>query len=112
MILAKVLFQFAESFAQTAFTAGNIVVLKVGVSSGAAPAVFLTSQAYAEWVQELNPSNSNQVQQISISTKLSANSGAGCVQSGSATSEGDLVLSGDGRYITFAGYDAPVCTLS
>jgi hypothetical protein len=45
---------FHNSFSQTAFTAGDIVVMQIG-DGGINP---LTSKAYAQYVVELNPNGS------------------------------------------------------
>ena len=102
LIQSAMVFATLNTKAQTAFTAGDIVVLMVGDGHTAT----LTSIAYGEFVQELNTSGSL-VQVLSVP---STTAGARSVESGSASSDGDLVTSADGRFITFTGYDAPVNT--
>ncbi len=88
--------------AQSAFTPGNLVVLRYGDGLPA-----LTSAAATVSLVEYTPSGIL-VQTISVPStgtdKLTA--------SGSATSEGGLTLSGDGRYLSFIGYDAIAGTAS
>ena len=90
------------NFTHAQFTAGNITVLKIGNGSSAS----LTSISYAEYIAEYTPSGTL-VQTIAIPNTTA---GARSTESGSATSDGDLSLSGDGRYITFGGYDAAAGT--
>ena len=68
----------------------------------------LTSKAYAEYVVEVNP-NTSVVQNVVIPNSTA---GSRSVESGSASSDADLNTSGDGKLITFAGYDAAAGTAS
>ncbi|MFP5436165.1 MAG: beta strand repeat-containing protein [Bacteroidia bacterium] len=81
------------------FTAGNIVVLRAG--SGAAA---LSNAATPVYFSEYTTSGAATVT-IPVP---SATAGSRVVISGSATSEGQINLSGDGQYLTVTGYDAPV----
>lgn len=92
---------FAFSISNAAqFTPGNIVVYRVGdasaLSSACAP-VFLDEYTTAGVL----------VQSIALPTIVSGLN-LRCVASGTATSEGFLSLSNDGRYIIFGGYDTTV----
>lgn len=82
------------------FTPGNIVVYRIGdasaLSSACAP-VFLDEYTTAGFL----------VQSIALPTTVSGLN-LRCVASGTATSEGFLSLSNDGRYIIFGGYDTTV----
>ncbi len=100
LLLFVFIFLFFNSKAQ--FTAGNITVLKVGNGTSSP----LTSQSYAEYISEYSTAGTL-IQTISIPNTIA---GARVTESGSATSDGDLNLSGDGRYLTFAGYDAAAGT--
>ncbi|GAB3895569.1 hypothetical protein GCM10029964_075660 [Kibdelosporangium lantanae] len=81
------------------FSPGNVVVARVGTGdaalSGAATPVFL---------DEYTPSG-DLVQSVPLPT-AGAGANKRLTMSGSATSEGALVQSADGRYLTLAGYDA------
>lgn len=80
------------------FKAGNLVVLKVNGTTNAAQSITLL---------EFQP-DGTRVDSVVISSsgtdKLTV--------SGSATSEGALTLSNDGRFLTFVGYDANAGTAS
>ncbi len=81
------------------FTASNLVVLRVGdgasaLSSSAAP-VFLDEYTITGVL----------VQSVALPTAVSGSNHA-LTLSGSAGSEGSLVLSANGQYLSFAGYDA------
>ncbi len=81
------------------FSAGNVVVLRVGDGSGS-----LSSAAAPVFLDEYSPSGAL-VQSVPMPTTGSGDQRR-LVASGSATSEGALALSADGRYLTLAGYDA------
>lgn len=85
--------------------AGNIVVSRIGdgttaLSSAAAP-VFLDEYTAAGML----------VRTTALPTAV-AGPQRRLTLSGSASSEGALALSADGRYVTLAGYDAAVATAS
>ena len=86
-----------------AFNAGNIVVYRVGTGAAA-----LSSAATAVFLDEFTGSGTL-VQTIALPT---ADSGANQIltASGTATSEGMLTRSTDGRYLVLTGYDAAVGT--
>ncbi len=93
-----VLFFSANSFAQ--FTPGNIVVVRIGDGTG------LSSSACPVFLDEYTTSGTL-VQSFALPTALSG-SNKRLVNSGTASSEGSLTLSSDGRYLVLAGYDADV----
>lgn len=89
------------AFAQ--FTTGNIAVVRVGngtatLGSGAAATAILDHSKVS----------------ATFATGAALNNGAGVklTNSGSATSEGALALSADGKFLTLGGYDAAVGTAS
>ena len=91
--------------AATAFTQGNLVVYRVG--DGGTP---LSSNATPVFLDEYTPSGIL-VQSIPLPTSISGVNKR-LTGSGTATSEGELTRSVDGRYLTAAGYDAAVGTAS
>ena len=85
------------------FEAGHLVVVRVGdgrgeVNKGSAVAVFL---------DEVDPASGLVVRSIPLPTE-SHKSQRRLTLSLTATSEGQLAVSEDGRYLTLAGYDAPL----
>src|SRR5437016_14355127 len=86
-----------------AFSAGDLVVVRVGTGSAA-----LSSSATAAFLDEFTTLGGS-VQTIALPT-----SGSGANQiftlSGSATSEGFLTLSANAQYLTVGGYNNPVGT--
>jgi hypothetical protein len=95
---------FAAS-ATAQITPGNLVVVRVG--AGAAP---LSNASQAVFLDEYTPTGTL-VQTLPMPT---AASGANrpLTNSGTATSEGFLQLSADGRYLVSAGYGTPPGTAS
>jgi hypothetical protein len=91
----------AAAAGQTAFTPGNVVVLRVGTGNAA-----LGSTATAVFLHEISPTGTP-VQTVALGT---AAAGGGVTLSGSATSEGFLKRSVDGRFLTFGGYRADAGT--
>ncbi len=87
------------------FSPGNLVVLRVGTGAAA-----LNSAATPVFLDEYTPAGAL-VQTIALPI-----AGAGdqrrLTMSGSATSEGALALSADGRFLTMAGYDTDPGTAS
>ncbi len=87
------------------FTAGNIVVLEVG---DGATVNMTGGNSYKEQLVELPASGTAPVAAIST-VIIPSTTGSGrnhrSVESASATSDGDLNLSGNGLYLTFTGYD-------
>ena len=97
--------EILEGRALLAFTAGNIAVYRVGTGASA-----LTNAATATFIDEYSPTGTL----ISSTPMPTAVSGFNrrLTNSGTATSEGALSLSADGRYLTVAGYDAATGTAS
>src|ERR1043165_7760453 len=89
----------AAPLAPSPFTSGDVVVYRVGTGSGS-----LASGATAVFLDEYSPTGTS-VQSIALPTAASGSNRA-LTASGTATSEGELTLSTDGRYLTAAGYDA------
>jgi len=85
------------------FTAGNIVVYRVGTGAAA-----LTANATEAFLDEYTPAGAL-VQTIALPT---ADAGANQIltNSGSATTEGLMTRSSNGQFLVMAGYDAPVGT--
>jgi hypothetical protein len=88
------------------FAPGNLVVLRVGDGSAA-----LSNAATAVFLDEYATSGGAPVQTIAMPTSVNGNN-ARLTNSGSATSEGALARSADGKYLTLAGYDAALGTAS
>ncbi|HXI69509.1 MAG TPA: PEP-CTERM sorting domain-containing protein [Verrucomicrobiae bacterium] len=86
------------------FSIGDLVVLQVGDGSAA-----LSSAATAGFLKEFSTSGGAALQTISIPTTASGGQFASTF-GGSTTSEGQLLQSADGQYLTFAGYNAAVGT--
>ncbi len=101
-VLAGVLFLLPHN-TRAQFTAGDIVVLRVGDGSGT-----LKSAATSVFLDEYTTTGTF-VKTIAIDASTA---GSRLTNSGTATSEGFLHRSVDGRYITFGGYDAPSGTAS
>jgi DNA/RNA endonuclease G (NUC1) len=85
------------------FTSGNLIVFRVG-DGIAAP----TSAATAAFLDEYTPTGTL-VQSIALPT-ATALANRKLTVSGTATTEGLLTRSADGRYLVVAGYDAPTGT--
>jgi predicted extracellular nuclease len=81
------------------FSPGNLVVARVGTGEAA-----LSNAATPVFLDEYTPAGTL-VQSIALPTAVSG-ANRRLTMSGSATSEGALALSMDGRYLTLAGYDA------
>jgi hypothetical protein len=84
---------------QAAFTPENLVVYRVGNGSAA-----LNSNATAVFLDEFTPAGAL-VQSIAMPTAVNG-SHKRLTASGTATSEGFLTRSQDGRYLVLPGYDA------
>jgi hypothetical protein len=89
--------------ASSPFTIGNLVVYRVG-DGGAA----LGSAATAVFLDEYTPAGAL-VQSIALPTAVNG-ANKRLTGSGTATSEGALTRSVDGRYLILAGYDAALAT--
>jgi hypothetical protein len=87
------------------FTAGNLVVYRVGDGSAA-----LSSAATAVFLDEYTPSGTL-VQSIALPTTASGSNNI-LTASGAATSEGLLTLSVDRQFLFLAGYNAATGTAS
>ena len=87
------------------FTSGNIVVVRVGNGSAA-----LTSAATPVFLDEYTPGGGF-VQTIAMPTAVSGPNFR-FSNSGTATSEGSINLSADRAFLSLAGYDAAVGTLT
>ena len=97
------LFSASLSVAQAQFTAGDLVVLQVGNGSAT-----LTSAGTPIFLDDFSTSPSDLVSSLSIpSTGADA-----LVNSGTATSEGELSLSANGEDIVLAGYNTSAGTTS
>ncbi len=99
------LFLFSTQVFSAAFTAGNIVVYRVGDGAAA-----LTSAATAVFLDEYTTSGTL-VQSIALPTALSG-AQRRLTASGTATSEGLLSRSANGACVLLTGYDAPTGTAS
>ena len=108
LAVLAVLTQFALGTAVTAasFTTGNIVVYRVGDGSAA-----LASSGTAIFLDEYATTPGTAVQSIALPT-TTAGSNRRIVASGTASSEGLLTRSTDGRFIVLTGYDAALATAS
>ncbi|SDJ09650.1 Protein of unknown function [Frankineae bacterium MT45] len=100
-VVGVVTFNASSASASVGFTAGNLVVYRVGTGTGA-----LSSSGSAVALDEFSTSGAS----VSSVTLPSVASGANkpLVASGSANSEGMLTLSADGRYLVATGYSAAV----
>ncbi|HTF87623.1 MAG TPA: hypothetical protein VK843_04380 [Planctomycetota bacterium] len=85
------------------FTPGNVVVVRIG--DGNAP---LSNAATAVFLDEYTPAGAL-VQSVPLPTTASGLNSS-FANSGTATSEGALTLSADGRYLLLGGYDAALGT--
>jgi hypothetical protein len=98
-------FRLEERVVPAAFTPGDLVIYRVGDGTSA-----LNSNATAVFVDEYTPSGTL-VQSIPLPTSVSGLSRR-LTASGTATSEGLITRSVDGRYILLPGYDAALGTAS
>ncbi|MEI8195748.1 MAG: PEP-CTERM sorting domain-containing protein [Phycisphaerae bacterium] len=93
------------SAASAAFTAGNLVVSRVGDGS-----VALTSNSAAVFLDEYTTVGGSPVGTVSLPTATTGSAPTSgnryLVNSGSATSEAALTRSADGHYLTIAGYNS------
>jgi predicted extracellular nuclease len=89
----------ATPAAAAAFTEGDVVVLRIGDGAGA-----LSGAAAPVFLDEYTPAG-GLVQSVPVPT-ATVGDDRRLTNSGSATSEGALSLSADGRWLTFGGYDA------
>ncbi len=82
------------------FTPGNLVVYTIARSSGA-----LNGTATPVLVQEFSPNTTTPLAPVQSIAVVSTGTNA-LTASGSAASDGQLLLSSDGTFVTFAGYNA------
>ena len=87
-----------------AFASGNLVIYRVGDGSSA-----LVSSATAVFLDEYTPAGGSPVQSIAMPTVVNGLNKR-LTASGTATSEGLLSLSTDGKYLVAPGYDAALAT--
>src|SRR5262249_57285590 len=99
MVVPVVALVQAPSASAAGFSPGNLVVARVGTGDAA-----LSNAATAVFLDEYTPTGTL-VQSVPMPT---ATNGANrrLTVSGTATSEGALALSMDGRYLSLGGYDA------
>ncbi|CRK55993.1 Alkaline phosphatase [Alloactinosynnema sp. L-07] len=104
-VVPSIVILSAPAATAAAFSPGDIVVARVGTGDAA-----LTNAATPVFLDEFTP-DGTLVRTVALPT---AGSGANrrVTTSGSATSEGGLSLSQDGRYLTLGGYDADPGTAS
>ncbi|MBK7440555.1 MAG: T9SS type A sorting domain-containing protein [Bacteroidetes bacterium] len=98
-MLFSVMGLFKQTYAQTAFTAGNIVVVRVGDGTTS-----LVNTGNPVYLDEYTTSGTL-VQSIALPTTVSG-ANKRLILSGTATSEGALTRSADGSAIVLTGYDA------
>ncbi len=98
-MLFSVMGLFKQTQAQTAFTAGNIVVVRVGDGASS-----LVNTGNPVFLDEYTTSGTL-VQSIALPTTVSG-ANKRLILSGTATSEGALTRSADGSAIVLTGYDA------
>jgi hypothetical protein len=92
-----------SSASAVGFTAGDVVVYRVGTGSGA-----LTGSAAPVFLNEYEPSG-KLVESVALPTTESAPNKP-LLASGTASSEGLLTLSGDGNFLMATGYDTTAGT--
>jgi hypothetical protein len=91
------------------FTPGNLVVLQAG-EDGQATA--LTSAATRLFIKEIDINSGAVVQTIPVPFTAATSGNRAVTQSGTATSEGALTRSVDGKSLVFVGYNADAGTAS
>ncbi|MBL9031242.1 MAG: hypothetical protein JNM80_05995 [Phycisphaerae bacterium] len=109
VILGAALSAFAIASASgqpAAFTAGNIVVRQIGVDGGGTA---LNNAATRTFLKEIT-TGGTVVQTIDLPFMAATSGNRAINTSGSATSEGALTLSADGRYLVCVGYNADAGT--
>src|SRR5262245_8201285 len=101
LVSAAALIYFAGSSlrAAGAFSPGNLVIYRVGTGTGS-----LLNTGNPVFVDEYSPAGTL-VQSIALPT-TTVGSNRRLISSGTASSEGMLTRSADGRYLVLAGYDA------
>lgn len=99
LLLAAIVSQPQQANADR-ITPGNIVVTRVGTGTAA-----LANSATATFLDEYT-TGGVLVQSIALPPTATSSGSAALTLSGTASSEGALDLSNDGRYLTLAGYNA------
>ncbi len=97
--------------AQTSFTPGNLVIYRVG--TGGTGSTALNNRATRVYLDERNPATGALVRTIAIPANDSATAGTTnkvLTASGTATSDGLITRSADGRYLVYTGYNSSVDT--
>lgn len=102
--LASVMGAISVSAHAAAISPGDLVVYRVGTGSAS-----LTNAANAVFLDEYNPTTHALVQSIALPTSVSG-SNKMLTASGTATSEGELTISPDGKYLALTGYNAALGT--
>ena len=98
-LFALILIAFCGFVEAANFTAGNLVVVRIGDGSAS-----LSNASSAVFLDEYTPAGTL-VQSVAMPTAASGNNHS-LTLSGSATSEGALTLSVNGQLLVLAGYDA------
>ncbi|QMU76143.1 hypothetical protein GXW83_10745 [Streptacidiphilus sp. PB12-B1b] len=93
----------AHAAASTAFTAGDLVVYRVGDGSTS-----LSGSSAPVFLDEYAPGGTL-VESVPLPTTAS-DTGNAFTDAGTANSDGELTLSANGQYLLAAGYDSPVGT--
>jgi len=110
LLLALVVTPPGVAAAAGGFTAGDVVVYRVGDGTAAA-----TSSGTPVFLDEFAPTGALQTPALSVALPTAAGGGGNVannpvVASGVATSEGLLTTSTNGQYLLATGYDTPVGT--
>lgn len=99
LVTAFVVLALGTNVLAASFTAGNIVVYRVGPDSG------LTNTGNTVWLDEFNTSGTL-VQSIMMPTNFNNGANSPLIASGLSSLDGLLTLSADGRFIVLTGYGA------
>jgi len=91
----------SAAVAQTAFTAGNYVVVRVGDGTAA-----LTSTSTATFLQEYSATGTGALVQTIALPTADAGTTLALTETGTSTSDASLARSADGRYLLLPGYNA------
>lgn len=103
LLLSLFVFLMLNVFAQTPFTAGNLVALQVG-SGGQT----LSNQSQLIKIVEINPNNGSVVQTITLpfTSAMETNGNFRITAQGSSTNDGNLTLSANRAYFVLCGYNS------
>ena len=91
-----------------AFTAGNLVVYRVGTTNGNNAITSLGTAVFLDEYATNGVGTFTLVQSIPMPTNYTSGGNARLVADGSATTEGLLTRSADGRFLVMGGYDGDV----